>query len=137
MSATTRPLPRIHPEAAPFWQAARERRLLLQQCSRCRRYQHYPRLLCRHCHSRDLSWQDASGKGSIYSFSVVYRSPGGFSDDVPYVTAVVELDEGARMFSRIIACDPEKVEIGMRVEASYERQTDELTFVMFKPARAN
>lgn len=137
MTATAmhRPLPHIHPEAAPFWQGAREGALRLQQCNRCSRYQHYPRLLCRHCQSRDLAWRDASGKGAVFSFSVVYRSPGAFFDDVPYVTAVVELDEGARMYSRIIGCEPADVAIGMRVEASYVRQTDELTFVMFTPTR--
>jgi uncharacterized OB-fold protein len=128
-----RPLPEIKPETAPYWEAARAHRLAIQRCRSCGEHQHYPRLVCRHCHTFDLDWVDASGRGEVYSYSVVYRSPGPFAADVPYVTAVVELAEGPRMYTRIVGCDPETVRCGMPVKVRFVDQTDEITFPYFEP----
>ncbi len=136
MDPFIKPLPTITVEQAPFWEAARAERLILQKCGACGRHQHYPRIVCRHCQSHDLSWQESTGAGAVFTFSTVYRSPGPFVDDVPYITAVVELEEGARMYTRIVECDPQRVAIGMKVRPKFVPQNDVVTFVYFEPAQA-
>ena len=136
MDAFTKPLPTITVEQAPFWEAAHAGRLILQKCGVCGKFQHYPRIVCRHCQSRDLSWKESKGDGIVFTYSTVYRSPGPFVDDVPYITAVVELAEGARIYTRIVNCDPGRVAIGMKVRPKFVPQNDKVTFVYFEPAEA-
>ncbi|MBI5720722.1 MAG: Zn-ribbon domain-containing OB-fold protein [Burkholderiales bacterium] len=130
-----KPLPIIDPESAPYWAALRERRLILKHCRDCGRHHFYPRALCPHCHSDALEWSDARGTGSIYSYTVARRPAGpAFKADAPYVVAVVELDEGARMMTNIVTDDVESVRIGQRVAVAYEAVTDEITLPKFKAA---
>lgn len=84
--------------------------------------------------STELEWQKASGKGEIYTYSVLYRpaSP-AFTDDVPYVVAIVELEEGVRIESNIVQCPVEQVRIGMKVEVVFEDLSDEVSLPKFKP----
>ncbi|MCW5635393.1 MAG: Zn-ribbon domain-containing OB-fold protein [Rubrivivax sp.] len=130
-----KPLPVVDPESAPYWAALRERRLILKHCRDCGRHHFYPRALCPHCHSDALEWSDARGTGSIYSYTVARRPAGpAFKADAPYVVAVVELDEGARMMTNIVTDDVESVRIGQRVAVAYEAVTDEITLPKFKAA---
>lgn len=127
----TKPVPTIDPDSAPYWQALREDRLILKTCDDCGKAHFYPRELCPHCHSDKLRWVDASGTGEVYSYTVCRRPAGpAFADEVPYVVAIIELDEGPRMMSRI-AADPETVSIGRRVQVRFDRRSDELTLPMF------
>jgi uncharacterized OB-fold protein len=96
-------LPEIAPEAVPFWDATRDRRLLLQHCERCG-HQWYPRSICAGCGDPDPGWVESAGTGTLHSFTVVHRAPEGF--DPPYVIGIVELDEGPRMLARIEGPDP-------------------------------
>jgi len=127
-----KPLPVIDAESRPFWQAARERRLAIQRCTECGRHFFYPRALCPFCHASTVEWVTASGRGTIYTFTIARRPAGpAFKADVPYVVALVELEEGPRMMTNIIGVEPESVRIGQAVKALFEDATDEVTLVKF------
>jgi uncharacterized OB-fold protein len=127
-----KPQPVIDPGTRPFWDAAREGRLSIPRCRACGRHHFYPRELCPHCHSDDLEWVDALGTGEIYSFTIA-RKPAGpvFAADVPYVVALITLDEGPRMLTNIVTDDVERVRIGDRVRVHFDAVTDELTLPKF------
>ena len=130
-----KPLPVVDPESAPYWAALKERRLILKRCRDCGRHHFYPRALCPHCHSDALEWSDARGTGSIYSYTVARRPAGpAFKADAPYVVAVVELDEGARMMTNIVTDDVESIRISQRVAVAFDAVTDEITLPKFKAA---
>lgn len=129
------PLPRPYQDTEAYWAAAREHRFVIQRCKTCGEHQFYPRGVCSHCLSSDLEWMDASGRGTVYSYSVNYRAPHpGFADDLPFVLAIVELEEGPRMMTNIVDCDPESVTIGMAVTVTFDDVTDEVTLPKFRPA---
>ena len=129
-----KPLPAIDVESAPFWQAARAHRLAIMQCRLCDRHFFYPRQLCPHCHSPVVGWSDASGRGTIYSFTVARRPAGAaFKPDVPYVVALVELEEGPRLMTNIVTTDVDSIRIGQKVTAVFDDVTPEVTLVKFKP----
>ncbi len=131
-----RPLPRPTALSAPFWEAARRHELRIQRCRSCREHVFYPRYNCPHCGSRELDWVTASGRGTVYTFTVARRpTHPAFADRVPYVIAIVELDEGPRLTTNIVGCDPGAVRIGMRVRATFEDVGEEISLVMFEPER--
>lgn len=124
-------LPRLDADSSPFWTAALEGRLLIQYCSSCDTPRFYPRLLCPSCHSDDYRWEEAGGAGVVYSYSVVHRAPSpSFAANVPYVVALIDLDEGVRMMSNVIA-DPSEVGIGDRVRVRFRPVTDEVALPEF------
>jgi uncharacterized OB-fold protein len=130
----TKPLPRPTEVSAPFWQAAKEHRLIVQRCRRCGNLQHYPRPFCLRCAADDLDWQECSGRGTVYAFTIVRQAASAaFAPDVPYVHAVVALDEGPHMTTNIVGCAPETVRVGMRVTAVFEDATAEITLIKFRP----
>lgn len=129
------PLPRPYQDTEQYWAAAREHRFVIQRCASCGEHQFYPRGVCSHCLSSDLEWNEASGKGTVYSCSVNYRAPHpGFADNLPFVLAIVELEEGPRMMTNIVDCDPESVTIGMEVTVTFDDITEEVTLPKFRPA---
>jgi uncharacterized OB-fold protein len=131
-----KPLPVVQPWARPFWAAARERRLVLQHCRRCDRAIHYPRIACPHCGADDLDWKEASGRGTIYSFTIVQaNAPSAFVAGIPYVVAVIRLAEGVQMLANIVECDPGKLVCDQPVEVTFERLNDEFTLPQFRPLR--
>lgn len=98
-----KPLPIVEELNRPYWDAAREGRLLLQHCTTCGLFQFYPRPSCLRCSSGDLEWKGASGNGRLHTFSVVQRTADrAFADDVPYVFGVVELEEGPRVTVNVV-----------------------------------
>jgi len=132
-----KPLPVIDPGTRPFWDAARDHRLSIPKCKSCGKYHFYPRELCPHCHSDDLEWTDISGRGEIYSFTIARRPAGPvYADDVPYVIAMIALDEGPRMMTNLIVDDVETVQIGDRVAVHFDDVTDEVTLPKFVLAGA-
>ncbi len=129
-----KPLPHPSPISAPYWAAAKRHKLALQRCAACERFVFYPRALCPHCGSAELVWGEASGRGQIYTFTVARRATmRPFEPDVPYVIAVVELEEGPRMTTNIVDCDPDAIRVGMPVVAAFEDVTPEITLVKFRP----
>jgi uncharacterized protein len=119
MSAQERmiPTPPVSPETRPFWDAAEEGRLLIKRCMACGRLHHYPRSICPFCWSDRTEWVPASGRGTIYSYSVMRRVP------IPYAIAYVTLDEGVTMMTNIVDCDLEAIRIGLPVRVVF-RPTD-------------
>lgn len=130
-----RPLPSPNALTAPYWQAAHQGELKLPRCEACTKFHFYPRSACPHCGATQLSWQRVSGKGEVYSFTVVHRAPSkGFEELVPYAVAVVALEEGPHLMTRLKDVDPAEVRIGLRVQVEFEKQDDETTLPVFRPA---
>lgn len=132
-----RPLTRPIPDALtePFWEAAREGKLLIQRNPKSGRAQWYPRRYCLDDWSVEPEWFEASGKGTLYSFTVIPRS--GIEEvPAPYVLAIVELEEGARMGATLVDVDPDEVKIGMALEVVFVPLGDEFSIPRFRPASA-
>jgi uncharacterized OB-fold protein len=137
MMDNQRPLPKPDQDSTVYWEGARRHELLLQRCTSCRRFRFYPRSICPHCFSDTFEWRRSTGRGTIYSYTVIHRPPfPAFRDKVPYVLALIELKEEVRMMSNIIDCDPNTVEIGMPVEVTFEDITEEITLPQFKLSQA-
>lgn len=132
--AYTKPLPSIEPGTQPFWDALRRHELVYQHCRECgHEYAPY-QPVCPSCWSEDLADKKSSGRGTVYTFSVVYRAPTpAFKPDVPYVVAIVELEEGFYLTTTIVGCVAEEVKIGMAVEVDYADVTPEMTLAKFRP----
>ncbi|MBI5596984.1 MAG: OB-fold domain-containing protein, partial [Elusimicrobia bacterium] len=97
----------------------------------------YPRAVCPHCLSGEYEWLPASGKGTVYSYTVCYRPAGeAFAAEVPYIVALVELAEGVRLLSNLIGCPPARARVGLPVEMVFEDVSADLALYKFKPADA-
>lgn len=129
-----KPLPPINPASQPFWDACAQGRLLLQRCGDCGHLQLYPRLLCAACGSRTLGWVEASGRGTVKTFTIIRRAvSAAFEPDAPYVVALVELEEGPTLMSNIIGCDPASVAIGQPVRVTFEKRAEGVAVPQFEP----
>ena len=136
MENAEKPVPVVNPWARPFWEAAKEEKLIIQKCEDCEKHIFYPRIACPHCFSDDVEWVEASGKGKVYSFTVVLNNaPSSFIPDIPYVIAVVKLEEGVQLLTNIVGCDPEAVACDMPVEVTFEKLNDEFTLPKFQPIK--
>ena len=111
-------------ENLQFFEGAEQGRLVLPRCTACGFVIWFPREICPECGSQDVDWFEASGNGSIYSCTVTRRIPGSWGKAAPFVLAYVELDEGPRVMTNIVDCEPEQVAIGDRVKAVFEEATD-------------
>jgi uncharacterized protein len=134
MSEPTRPAPIVDADSAPYWQAAAQQRLVVQWCPVCARHQFYPRLLCRTCLG-PVEWLEASGQGSVYAFTVVRRAPAGFESSVPYVVALVDLDEGPRLMANVVGVTVDRVAIGLRGRITFEPLQDGVALPQFAADR--
>jgi uncharacterized OB-fold protein len=119
-------------DSRPYWEGLAQGELRIQRCNACSKAVFYPRLICPHCHADQLSWIAASGKGTIYSYTVVHQGFGPFAADVPFVIAIVELEEGARMMSRIVDAPRERVAVGAAVRVTFESVGEDLTLPYFR-----
>jgi len=129
-----KPLPPIDDDTRAWWDGLHRGVLLLQHCRACGHVQVYQRAMCGCCLGGDLEHREASGEGTIYSFSTVYRPPSAeFKDDVPYTVVLVELSEGPRMLSTLVDMAPDAVRIGQRVQIVYDRVTEAITLPRFRP----
>src|ERR1051326_2387984 len=89
---------------------------------------------CPYCFSGSFEWERASGQGTVYSFTIIYRPPSpGFQNKVPYVLALIDLFEGVRMMTNVIECEPGDVEIGMPVEVVFDDLNDTISLPQFRP----
>jgi hypothetical protein len=138
MSEYTGPLPTPTPETRPFWEGTRRHELWLPRCRPCGAFFFYPRTACPRCLGADLEWRQASGQGTLHTFTVVHRGLRNFPLDAPYVIAIVELREGPRLMTNLVGVvpDPATVRIGMPVEVVFEDVTAEVTLPRFRPAPA-
>jgi len=137
VSATEPRLPTTAPtpgrETKLFWEALADDRFVLPRCDRCGHVVWYPRQFCPVCHTMGVSWFEASGRGSIYSFTVVRQAYGEWKPFVPYVIAYVELHEGPRVLTNIVDCDPDSVAIGDPVEVVVDRSPEGAGVYRFVP----
>ena len=129
------PPPRVTVENEPFWSATRKGVLVLPRCQRCKRYLWYPKTFCSACGTVGVDWVQASGTGTVYSYTVVHttRAVGPYADAVPYVLAYVELDEGPRMMTNIVDCPEESVYIGQRVTVVFDDTCEGPALPRFRP----
>jgi len=135
-STPEKPSPVVQPWAQPFWDAAKQQRLLLQHCQDCGQTIHYPRIECPVCASQRLDWRAASGRGTIYSFTVVHsNAPSAFVADLPYVVAVIRLEEGVQMLSNVVQCDPTQLQCDQAVEVVFEPLNETFTLPKFRPVQ--
>jgi uncharacterized OB-fold protein len=128
--------PPISRTAEPFWDATREKRLLLQHCPSCDRAIWFPRALCPRCANADLQWRESDGRGVVHAVSVQYQAANPqMRDRVPYAVALVDLTEGVRLMSNVVGCDPESVTVAMAVVAAWEPLSDGRHLLVFEPAQ--
>jgi hypothetical protein len=125
-------LPQPTPLSAPYWQAAREGRLVVQRCAACGHLQFYPRSLCTRCAGAGLAWHECSGRGRVKSYTVIRRAvSAAYEPEVPYVVALIELAEGPTLLSNVVGCAPEAVRIGRPVRVRFDAWTPEVTVPVF------
>ncbi len=135
MSEYQKPLPTPTELTQPFWDGVREEKLLVQKCSGCGTLRHIPKPWCANCLSDDYTWSQLSGKGEVYSYTIMHRAPAtSFQTEIPYAVALVELEEGVRMISNLVGVPIEDVKIGMPVKVVYEHVNDEAALFKFAPA---
>ncbi|GHO96035.1 hypothetical protein KSF_060830 [Reticulibacter mediterranei] len=122
----------IDSDSRPYWEGLALGELRIQRCDACSHHVFYPRAICPHCSSERLSWITATGKGTIYSYTVAHQAFGPFADEVPFVVAIVELEEGVRMMTRIVDAPPERVHIGATVHVTFAAINEEITLPYFQ-----
>jgi uncharacterized protein len=128
-------LPRPTPESRQYWDACRNGELMLQRCDRCASYQFFPRMMCCRCNSDSVTWTRVSGRGRVRSYTVVRRPVSkAYAAETPYIVALVELEEGPTLMSNVTGCDPNAVTVGMAVEVTFEKWTDEISIPKFRIA---
>lgn len=135
---TLKPMPIPDAESKPFWEACRARELRIERCAECGTPRFPPASLCPRCRSARHEWIKASGRGSVFSWIVV-RHPVPrdlYASEVPYVVALVELEEGVRMPTNIVGCEPEAIRAGMAVEVVFEDIGGDVTLPKFRPLEA-
>ena len=134
MEAPLKHFPRPTPETEVYWEGCRKHELLLQRCTQCSEFQFYPRIICTNCASEDLEWVKGSGRGQVLTLAIVRRAVSeAYAADVPYVVALIQLDEGPTMMSNVVQCDPETVKIGSPVQVIFEDWSEEISVPQFRP----
>lgn len=136
MAEPVPPLPVPDPVTRPFWESVRAHAMRLQRCGGCARFIFYPRVVCPGCLGSDLVWTPVSGRGVVHAFTIPHRHPHpGFGARAPYVVALIELEEGARMLSTLVGVEPTPaaVRVGLPVEVVYDDVTAETTLPRFRP----
>ena len=136
MTDWVKPLPQPDPISAPYWSAAREGRLLIQECPACGHRQWYPRALCTRC-AAEPEWLTCRGHGIVHTYTVIRQmGTAGFRDELPYVVAMIELDEGPRLRGNVIDVAVTDVHIGLEVEAVFVPAADDIGVPQWRPRTA-
>jgi uncharacterized protein len=120
------------PLTQPFWEAARDGKLLVQHCRSCAKKFFRPEIACPHCRARDWEWVESNGRGVLYSFSVMHRSPSP-AFKAPFIFAAIEMNEGWSMFANLVGLELDEAEIGMALEVCFHAVSDKLTVPLFRP----
>ncbi len=135
MSDLPAPVPETNPETEPYWDATADDEFLVKRCTSCEEAFHYPRAHCPHCHADETEWIEASGNGTIYTYSVVRQGRGPYGEATPYVVAYVELVEGPRIVTNIVDAEPEELEIGQAVTVVFDTTEGDPKLPRFTPSR--
>ena len=130
-----RPDPIVTDDSAVFWDAASEGRLVAQRCGDCGALRHPPRPMCPHCHSLQIEVAELSGRGTVYSYAILHH-PQHPAFDYPVFAVLVDLDEGIRIVSNIVAVAKDDIRIGMRVEVDFVATTGGHNVPVFRPERS-
>lgn len=134
MGEYTKSLPRGEDYNGEFYQFCQQHELRFQRCTACGTWRHMPRESCPACGAFDWTWERSSGKGRVYSWTVIHRAlHPGFAADVPYAAVIVELAEGVRMVSQVVGLPPEKLRLDLPVEVVFDHVTPEVTLPKFRP----
>ena len=121
-------------ETAPFWDAAKTGQFLVRHCLACGEHHFYPRPFCPKCWSDRVEWVEASGRAVLYTYSIVVSNDlPPFNERVPYVAAVVDLEEGPRVMTNVVDCELDALRVGMPVEVTFRELDDEITIPVFRP----
>lgn len=131
-----KPYPVPTPDSRPFWNGLAEQKILLKHCRDCDCVFHYPRVTCPNCLSSDLDWKQASGQGTLYTYTISRRPTHPlFADEVPQLMAVVELEEGPRITSTLLNVPEDNIQIGMALTPVFEHnEKEKITLLRFQPA---
>ena len=132
-TARSKPLPVVTEESRPFWEGCKRGVFLLQYCEACQRYQFYPRLYCMQCGADALSWKQASGRGVIYSYTIIRQNKSPeFVHDTPYNIAIIQLEEGPRLMSNIIDVAPDALRVDLPVMVVFDSVSDTISVPRFR-----
>ncbi len=132
----TKPVPVLEGHAGEFYGFCKEGELRFQRCSDCGTWRHVPREMCAACGSFNWSWEPSSGRGKVFSWTVADRAlHPDFVGDTPYAPTIVETDEGVRILTQVVDCDPEDLEIGLPVEVVFDDVTGDVTLPKFRVSR--
>lgn len=123
--------PAIDEESKPYWDGLMNGKLYIQYCDDCHQYIFYPRTICPHCFSEEISWQESCGIGKIYSFTVVHQAFGPFKCETPFVVGIIELDEGVRMMTRILG-DMDRIAIDKPVSVVFAKVESDFVLPYFQ-----
>ena len=130
-----KPLPKVNADTKPFWDGCRNHELRFQKCTECGHVRWPPSIICPLCYSNKTEWICASGRGKVFSFVVYHRAyHPAFEADLPYIVAIVELEEGPHFLTNIVGCDPSAVSCEMPVDVSWEDITEEFSLPKFRPS---
>ncbi len=124
----------IDPDAAPYWEGVALGELRYQECLDCHQAIFFPRSVCPNCLSQKLEWRKSAGRGEVYAFTVVHRPPSAFVERVPYVVALVNLEEGFRVMTNVVECPVEQVRVGMKVQVVFGQGVEGQPLPYFRPA---
>jgi uncharacterized OB-fold protein len=129
-----KPLPQITPDMAPFFEAARRRQLVVQRCAGCGTFRFPARAICSRCLGRESAWVPVSGRGTVFSYTVMHQAAHpGFAAEVPYPVVVIELEDGVRMLSNLIDCPRGDIRIGLPVQVTFDDVGPDVTLPKFRP----
>jgi len=130
-------LPSPDDTTKPWWDACNEGRLLIMRCGDCGKAYFYPRPFCPYCWSDNVDWEEASGRATLYTWSIVYQNDlPPFPEKIPYCAAIVDLAEGPRMMTNVVDCDFDALTIGMDLQVKFHQHSEEFTIPVFVPAAA-
>ncbi len=131
-----KPIPVPSPETQRYWEGCKSHELWLPFCRPCQTFFFYPRRFCPQCFGWDIEWRRVSGRGTVYSYAIQHRAfHPGWAQETPYVTAIVELDEGPRMYTNLVDVepDPNSLRCDMPVEVVFEDISEEISLPRFRP----
>ena len=132
----SKPLPVMDGLAKEFYDWCRQHELRFQRCTECGAWRHVPREMCAECGSWSWEWSKSSGRGRVFTWTLVARAMHpAFQDDVPYASVVVEMNEGVRLVTQVVDCPPDELEIDMLVEVVFDDVTPEVTLPKFRRVR--
>lgn len=131
-----KPLPEPSIDSQPYWDGLKDRRVMLQRCADCSTIRHYPRPMCGECFSMDVDWVEASGKGTICSWTVTHHPfHVGFRGETPYILVTVDLAEGVRIQSQLLDAEVEDLKLDLPVEVVFGQATDDVVLPYFRIAK--